>query len=290
MENYTLPMAPRNLVVLDAENGREIIRKEFPDILRSKPVMADDKLLLVQTVSNQLIAYNIKTSKLIWMHEGGIEVISAKNQVNPVIHNGHVLVSYSSGEVVYLNASNGSEVWRYSLSNQEDLGLPSFDPSVIVTKPIISNNFVYFATSNGKIIKLNITDGEEVWVKIADDVRSMVLHDNSLIVTNNARQVVVLSALDGKVNWVGELISVKERSSKKPKPVMFLDPFVAKDGNIYTLNVIGSNGELYKFTTNEAGQLPEQPVISKIDNHLEYYWISCCNGAMHLISKKQVRF
>jgi len=55
----------RNLVILDAQTGDEIIRKEFPDILRTKPVMADDRILLVQTISNQLIAYDIKSSNLL---------------------------------------------------------------------------------------------------------------------------------------------------------------------------------------------------------------------------------
>lgn len=280
----------RNLVILDAVTGHELIRKEFPDIIRSKPVMADDKLLLVQTISNQLVAYNIKNSKLVWMHEGGIEIISSKNHIHPIVHNGHVLVSYSSGEVVYLNATNGSELWRYSLSNSELLGLPSFEPSVIITKPIISVDFTYFATSNGKIVKLNLHDGKEIWVKLAEDIQSMVLHDNSLIVTNNARQIALLSAVDGKVNWTGNLISTKERMSKKPKTVSFLDPFVVKNGSNYTVNVIASNGEIYQFTTNNLGQLPEQATISSIDKGIKYYWISCCNGTIHMILDTKIRF
>ncbi len=279
----------RNLVIMDALTGNEIIRKEFPDILRSKPVMVDDKLLLVQTTSNQLVAYNIKNSKLVWMHEGGIEIISSKNQIHPIIHNGKVLVSYSSGEVVYIDATNGSELWRYNLSNSE-LGLPNFEPYVIITKPIISGDFTYFATSNGKIIKLNLNNGQEVWTKIAEDIQSMILHDNNLIITNNARQIALLSVSNGKVQWVGDLISPKERMSKKPKTVSFLNPFVVKNGTIYTINVIASNGELYQFTTNDSGELPKEAHISLVDKNIKYYWISCCNGIIHMILDRKVRF
>jgi outer membrane protein assembly factor BamB len=225
-----------------------------------------------------------------WMHEGGIEIISSRNHIHPVLYNGYALVSYSSGEVVYLNASNGSELWRYSLSSSEELGLPNFEPSVIITKPIISGNFAYFATSNRKIIKLDLKEGKEVWIKTADDIQSMTLHDNSLIVTNNARQIALLSTTDGKVSWTGDLISPKERMSKKPKTVTFLDPFVVKDGNSYTINVIVSNGELYQFTTNDSGRLSEQAVISAIDKNIRYYWISCCSGIIHLILDTKVKF
>lgn len=280
----------RNLVVLDVESGNELIRKEFPDIIRTKPIMVDEKLLLVQTISNQVLAYNIKNSKLMWMHEGGIEIISSRNHIYPVLYNGYALVSYSSGEVVYLNANNGSELWRYNLSSSEELGLPNFEPSVIITKPIINGNFAYFATSNRKIIKLDLKEGKEVWIKTADDIQSMTLHDNNLIVTNNARQIALLSTTDGKVSWTADLISPKERMSKKPRTVTFLDPFVVKDGNNYTVNVIASSGELYQFTTNDSGKLPEKAVISTIDKNIRYYWISCCSGIIHLISDTKVKF
>lgn len=280
----------RNLIVLESETGHEIIRKEFPDILKTKPVMVNDRVLLLQTVSNQLVAYDTKSSKFLWMHEGGIETISSKNHIAPVIHNGHVLVSYSSGEVLYLNAINGSPVWRYSLFNSEELGAPSFDPSVIVTKPIITGHFVYFATSKGRLVKLDLTNGLEIWARNAYDVQNIVLHDNNLIVTNNARQVAIVSTNDGHIHWVGNLISPKERGSKKPKAVTFLDPFVVKDGDRYILNVIASNGDFYKFTTDDAGVLPDHPVISHVDKKLKYYWISCCNGFMHLISSTKVKF
>lgn len=289
-ERLYVTYGTRDLVVLDTETGREVMRKEFPDIVKSKPVMSGHNLIIVQTVSNQLIAYDIKTSKTKWMNEGGIEIISSKNQIHPMIHNGHVLASYSSGEVLYLNANSGAEVWRYSLSSSGDVGLPSFDPSVVVTNPIFTNNFVYFATSNGKIVKINASNGAEVWVKTADDVQSMVLHDNNLIVTNNARQVAALSAHDGHINWVGNLISAKERSSKKPKTASFLDPFVVKDGANYTINVISSNGELYQFTSDESGHLPSDPHISKIDKNTRYYWVSCCSGGIYLIYDRNVKF
>ena len=78
--------------------------------------------------------------------------------------------------------------------------------------------------------------------------------------------------------------------SKKPKAINFLDPFVVKNGNDYTVNVIASNGELYQFTTNEFAQLPEKATISLIDKGIRYYWISCCNGTMHMILDTKIVF
>ncbi len=280
----------RYLVILDAKSGHEIIRKEFPDIVRVKPVMANDKLLLIQTISNQLIAYDIKSSKLIWMNEGGIETISTRNHVHPVVYNDHALVSFSSGEVLYVDVNTGKEKWRYNLTTTSDVGLPSFDPSVIVTTPIISGNYAYFATSNGKVIKIDLDNGAPAWLRQADDVQSMSLIGPNLFITNNARQIAALSAHNGRVSWIGNLISGKDRSAKKPKTTLLQDAFVSKTTQGFAVNVIASNGELYQFNTNASGNLPEQPSIRKIGKNVRYHWISCCTEGLHLISDNQVTF
>lgn len=280
----------RYLVILDASNGREIIRKEFPDIVRSKPIMATKDLLLVQTISNQLISYNIESSKFVWMHEGGIETISAKNHVHPTIHDNNVLVSYSSGEVAYIDIYSGAEKWRYILSSSGDSALPSFEPSIILTAPIISENFAYFATSTGKIVKLNLDTGIPVWLKDAENIQSMTLHQGNLFVTSNARQIAAISADDGKVNWIGNLISEKERGTRKPKPAFFQAPFISKSGEGFAVNVVANNGEIYKFITDINGNLSPTPIIIPIDRGVRYNWFSCCNGKIHLITDKNIKF
>lgn len=278
----------RYLVVLDAKSGDEIIRKEYPDIVRNKPVMATDRLLLVQTVSNQLIAYDIKTSKFVWLHEGELETISTRNHVHPVVYDGHVIVSYSSGEIVYLDAQSGKEKWRYNLTKISDIGIPSFDPSVIVTTPIIRGEYAYFATSNGKIIKMDLDNGAPAWVKSAEDIQSLSLVGDYLLVANNARQVAVLSSHNGKALWVGNLISQKERSKRNVRTVLLQEPFVSQDGNSFAINVIASNGELYQFKPDASGFVPSEPSIKKITKNVKYYWISCCSGKMHLITGRNI--
>ncbi|GAB4169987.1 MAG: PQQ-binding-like beta-propeller repeat protein [Rickettsiaceae bacterium] len=281
----------RNLFILDANNGIEILRKEFPDILRTKPVMANDRLLLVQTISNQLLAYDVKASKLLWIHEGGLETISTKNQVAPVVYKDSVLVTYSSGEVILIDVNSGKEKWVFNLTEMGEVGIPGFDPAMIVTTPIINGNYIYFAASNGKLAKVDLDNGGAAWLTRAEDVQSMSLFGNNLFVTNNARQVAAIDLHDGKVKWVGNLISESERSSKKPKPVLFQAPFVSEieNGNI-ALNVIGSNGELYQFVPDKGDQLPIQPLIKGVEKQVQYQWFSCCTGNMYLITKRSVRF
>lgn len=278
----------RYLVILDANSGDEIIRKEYPDIVRNKPIMATNSLLLVQTISNQLIAYDIKTSKFLWLHEGELETISTRNHVHPIVYDGNVLVSYSSGEIVYLDAQSGKEKWRYNLTSISDIGIPSFDPSVIVTTPIIKDEYAYFATSDGKIIKMDLDNGAPAWVKTAEDIQALSLVGDYLLVANNARQVAALSSHNGKTLWVGDLISSQERSKRNVQTALFQEPIVTKDGNSFIISVIASNGELYQFKPDASGFIPSEPTIKKIAKNVKYHWMSCCSGKLHLITERDI--
>ena len=169
-----------------------------------------------------------------------------------------------------------------------DIGIPSFDPSVIVTVPVISGEYAYFATSNGKIIKMDLDNGAPAWIKVADDIQSLSLVGDYLLVTNNARQVAALSSHNGNALWVGNLISQKDRSKRKVRTALFQEPFVAQDGNSFSINVIASNGELYQFKPDASGFIPSEPTILSITKNVKYHWISCCNGKMHLITGRNI--
>lgn len=281
----------RDLIVLDSLTGHEIIRKEFPDILRLKPLMIDEKLLVLQTVSNQLISYDTDSSTLVWMHDGGLETISKQNQSNPISHNGNVIASYSSGEVVYIDGKTGAAKWHYALNNPNDVKLPSFDPNVVVEKPVISDNHGYFATSNDKLVKIDLDSGQEIWSKNAYDLQSISLIGNYLFVTNNSRQVAAISTKDSTVAWVGNLISDKERGFKRPKPIISQAPFLSmNEKNITTLNVIASNGEVYQFSEDDSGNISPTPTISYIAKDVKYHNISCCSDVVRTIGERSINF
>ena len=192
---------------------------------------------------------------------------------------------------MYIDIKSGKEKWVFSLSNMGDAGLPSFDPALIVAAPIISGSYAYFATSNGKVIKINLDNGIPAWQRQADDVQSISLFGDNLFITNNARQVAALSTHNGKVKWVGNLISEEERKTKRPGTVILQTPFVsAIEDNRIAVNVVASNGQLYQFIQDETGQLPLQPRIVKIEKQVRYQWLSCCTGKLHLITARDIKF
>jgi outer membrane protein assembly factor BamB len=255
----------RFLTVLDSNNGYEILRKEFPDLVNIKPVMLNSHTISVQTVSNQLFVFDINNSRLVWQNDGLFETLSSSYHVSPIVHGNQVIVSYSSGQIVSLDINTGQEQWSFNLSSHQSIALPSFEPSSIVCPPIIHANDIYLASSLGKLMKLDIKTGRTIWEINANDIQSMGLYGNNLFVTNNARQIGVINIDNGNVKFVADL-----QKKKKKEAASFLQPFVTKSQSQFVLHIIAKNGEVYDFRLDEQGYLAEVPT-TPIKQKIEYW-------------------
>lgn len=277
----------RFLIVLDSSNGHELVRKEFSDIIRIAPVVLNDHTILVQTVSNQLFAYDTLTASVVWQHEGLFETLSSSYHVKPIVYNSNVIVNYSSGQIFSLNLNSGEEKWGLNLSDQESVGIPSFEAVTISCTPIVEDNFLYIASSTGKIIKLTLDTGLVIWEVNAYDVQSMSLNGNNIFVTNNARQIAAIDTSNGKVKWASDLDLNNDK--RKSKAVHFLTPFITASHQSWKLNVISNNGEIYSFQADASGNLNSVPILIKVPKDIEYSGFTCC-GEMYIVSGRSIKF
>ncbi|WP_375326377.1 PQQ-binding-like beta-propeller repeat protein [Candidatus Tisiphia endosymbiont of Nemotelus uliginosus] len=275
----------RFLVVLDSASGHEIIRKELPDIIRIKPILIDGINILVQTISNQILVMNIENLNFVWQHENMFETLSSSYHVAPIVQNGHIIVSYNSGEIVVLNRQ-GKVLWTRNISLDQGAGVPNFEASSIICKPVVHNSSLYIASSSGKLMKLNIIDGKILWHTKAEDIQSISLTGNTLFITNNAGQVGAVSTETGKIKFVASLISP---NTKKLKASLFLAPIISKFGNGWQLNVISNKGELYSFQSDNENNLVAYPQIDKIAKNIGYYG-KTMEGNMYFITDRKIIF
>ncbi len=279
----------RFLVVLDSRSGHEIIRKELPDITRVKPVLINNYTIVVQTVTNQILAINIDNLNFVWQHEGVVETLSSSYHVSPIVQNNHIIVNYNSGQILALEAASGQVLWTNDLSSHQEIGLPNFEAASILCKPIVNNSHIYIANSAGKIVKLDIMTGNILWQTKAYDVQSMLLAGNSLFITNNAGQIAAISTDFGKVKFVADLNDGKD--IKKVKASSFLTPIIGKvaEAEEWNLNIISTKGELYSFQSDVNGNLSTTPQIAKITKNIEYHGKTCC-GSMYFATDKKIMF
>jgi outer membrane protein assembly factor BamB len=260
----------RFLTILDRNNGNQILRKEFSDTIKFKPLVFGENVVLIQTVSNQLFAYDITSSALIWQHEGIFEPLISSEYIPPLVHNNQIIVSYSSGQIFALNIQDGSEQWEINLGNPDDVGLPNFEAAGPAYFPIIDDDKLYIASHTGKLVKLDMSNGNALWQIKVNDVQSMSLIGNSLFVINNARQIAAISLVDGRVKWVADLMI--HQNKKKDRALSFMAPFILNnEGKLY-LNILTRNGEMYFFDIlSEERNLPASPKMFVVSDNVKYF-------------------
>ncbi len=279
------------LIIIDAKNGREIVRKKFPDILRARPVMTANGILIAQTIDSQVFAYDINKAKFIWFREGGAQIITNLNHMSPVNIDGNVLINFHSGELLLFSSKTGQVNWGINLA-KESANLSHLDPVVVVSQPIIDRDHIYFATSNARLMKVQINNGKIIWSKTVEDVQSISLSGKNLLITTNARQLAILSSINGKVKWVGDLITQSERSKKRPKTTLMQAPIVSKETATGKLivSVINSNGELYQVSNINGKMDSDNLIVQSVVKNINHYWVSCCNQHIHLFANNTINF
>ncbi|MEY3197202.1 MAG: hypothetical protein RLZZ59_570 [Pseudomonadota bacterium] len=237
----------KNLEIIDSEDGNVLFIKQFPGIIVSKPVLYND-IVILQTMDNQLFAFDLNRNAIIWQHQGDSELITSGNIVDPVVNSkGQVLISYTSGQVILVDIMSGRALWNIDLS--VDNNMPEFMPVNIAVAPIIDSGYVYIADNNGKFYKLEEETGELIWTKSIDDVRSINNLPNVIIVTTNGRQVIALNKIDGNAVWTSDIGEI-ETSRSRWTTIEIVASLVIDDvlkiytyeGGIYTIDP--KNGRL----------------------------------------------
>ncbi|WP_041621300.1 PQQ-binding-like beta-propeller repeat protein [Orientia tsutsugamushi] len=217
----------RDIVILNASNGDEVLSKRLPDIIKAPPLIHNN-LMLVLTVNKQLYCINLTNADIIWMHQGAQEALICNSLIAPIIRGNLVIVSYSSDQIVGLNLENGRLVWSTSLGKstvEEKNSWDTFSLSNLVSQPIINNDILYIA--NEEVIEAHRFDavdkenqnGQKAvmqWSKSITGISNFNLIGNTLFITTIDGKLLAVSADNGNINWVINLYgSNKDKSSTK---------------------------------------------------------------------------
>lgn len=272
----------RSVVVLNAHTGNELFRKQFPDIVRVKPILLNENVILVQTISNNLIAYDMLNAKIVWQHEVAFEPISSSTYVSPVIYKDYVIACYNSGQLVALDLKTGQEKWDVSLLDGNGMNLVSFEPTTLLSNLMVEDNYIYVVSSIGKIMKIDMLSGSVIWSRSAKDVQAISLNGNSLFIVNNAKQVAVASKMNGSITSVADI----EVEDKKKKAVKFISPIISQTDNKVLLNIIGNNGKMYNFEIVNKEIIKHDSTIN-VPVNVEYGGVTP-SGQLYLVTDNKV--
>ncbi|KJV55385.1 PQQ enzyme repeat family protein [Orientia chuto str. Dubai] len=213
----------KNIVILNASNGTEILNKKLPDIVKAPPLIHNN-LMLVLTVNKQLYCIDLTTADIIWIHQGAQEPLICNSLIAPIIRGNLVIASYSSDQIVALNLENGKLVWSISLGKNitEKSYWNALSLSSLVSQPIIDNDMLYIAnegiieahkfdlvdTENQKLQKSSIQ-----WSKNIPGISNFNLIGNTLFITTIDGNLLAVLASSGEIIWITNLYGNNQDST-----------------------------------------------------------------------------
>lgn len=186
---------------LNPQTGHRIWRAETNARVIAGPAVSGD-LILVGTLDAEVIAIKRADGAPAWRARVSSEVIGA-----PAGEGNVVVVRTGDGFVHGLSAATGERLWLI------DRSVPSLTLRGL-SEPLIVGGRVFVGMDNGRVLALNLADGQPLWEqtvavatgrteldRLTDIDGSLLAGDNSIFVTSFGGELVSLDPGNGEVQW-----------------------------------------------------------------------------------------
>ncbi|MEO5369186.1 MAG: PQQ-binding-like beta-propeller repeat protein [Magnetococcus sp. DMHC-1] len=219
------------MIALDRRTGRELWRSGVATSVASPPRPVRD-LVVFLTLDNRTYALDAATGQRRWVHNTTPEPLVVMGAGTPAVQKGMVLVGYSSGEIFALSQNEGKPLWTTNLTVMG--GRSELDLLQDVNAPLlVTPKAIFAANHQGRLMALQPATGKPYWERTISVVRTPLLVENRLVVSDVEGSLALLNVADGTPLWQTRL-----SDALLTTPVMFHDQIVVADskGRIFAVD------------------------------------------------------
>ena len=220
-------------------------------------------------------ALDANNGKVIWTHQLMGEVLA-----KPAVNLSTAIVKTTDGRIIALSVADGSEVWQFHQS----------EPQMILragSTPILAGQYAFVGFANGKLVKLNLKNGNLSWLSIvaqpegAFTIQRMVDIDANPIIDNQRIYVATYQGKIARLQWTTGLANWHQNISSYTGMVVSSNRLYITDAasNIWCFNA--NNGEMLWQQKQLAARGLTAPVA--IQNYLV---IGDAEGYLHWLAAK----
>lgn len=224
---------------INPKDQKEIWKRDLKSPLKGAPFVSNGRLFIT-SIDNTTFSLNTKTGKTIWTKTIDKEQTMMSEFGTIALFGDDVICPYSSGDILSLEASTGSENWSDVLFSS-DISASGFTISHISASPVVFDNYLLVATSESKMVLIDATSGIRVWEQGIGTIRTPIVNSGWIFVLTSDKNLVCLSAQNGEFKWQTALPSLCK--SKNISDGTWTGPLMI-NGDIV---IFGSNGDILTF-------------------------------------------
>jgi outer membrane protein assembly factor BamB len=258
----------KDMVVVDAQNGKEKWRYTASNVVRYIPLINNSRIYLT-TIDNIISCLSLD-GNLLWRHDAAPFAIALDSVYAPtIIHDNKVFLATTAGDLVIIDNSNGEELLQVNLANISVIGDGSLAKGPI-SSPYLERNFLYILTGESELLKIDLQLPGVAWRQtFPGAVSTWITKDATYLLMDN-NQLLALDNNDAKIIWVKDL---PKRNNKKSDE--FFGPVLAGD-NLYLTSAYGG---LFAFNPTDGS------FIKKYDASPSKLAPLVVNNKMFVVSK-----
>jgi len=190
------------VVALDPVSGKKLWDKNIGVPIRASPTAVDDKVFVLTTEGHVFALAGFDGGEL-WTFRGVPERTSIISSPSPAVEGGVVVVPYPSGDLVAVQADNGTPLWTESLARTRSVSsLASLSDAA---RPAIDSGVVYAVGHAGRLIATQVKTGERLWSLNVPGTQAPVIAGDNLFVVDTSGQLQAITRSEGKVVWAAKL-------------------------------------------------------------------------------------
>jgi outer membrane protein assembly factor BamB len=198
-----------DLVALNAATGQRLWSYKLGAGARSAPTAAAGKVFVL-SATGVLHAVNTADGSQAWTLPGIPETAGVISSASPAVAGGTVVVPYTSGEIIAVDAQTGEMKWADAVVRSSRV-LAVSTLTDVAASPVIHDGIVYATGVAGRTIAVRLSDGERLWEENIGSASTPVISGNALFVIDLQDNLLALDRRTGKLFWRTQLPTVRQK-------------------------------------------------------------------------------
>lgn len=193
----------RFVAMLDAATGAVIWRTPVDSEIHAAPTVSAGRVFVVST-SNKLLTFDAATGRPGWEYQALIEPARILQATTPAVSGEAVVAAFASGELVAMQANNGTELWSKPLirANRNNALSELRD---ISGRPVIYRGDVFAASHSGVFAAVDLRTGDVRWELPVISLATPWPAGDVVYTVSKAGEVICAARTNGQVYWVRDL-------------------------------------------------------------------------------------
>lgn len=197
------------IVALDPASGSRLWSYRLDAPARSAPTAAGGKVYVV-SAGGTLHAVNLADGSGAWTYAGVADMAGVLSGASPAVSGNIVVVPYTSGEIIALDAASGKMKWADAVT-RSTRRLAVSGLSDVAASPVVADGVVYAAGVAGRMIAVRLANGERLWEQGLGSASTPAVSGNAVYLVDLEDNMVALERRTGKVLWRTPLPTVREK-------------------------------------------------------------------------------